>query len=313
MGTRGLYGFRMNGMDKTTYNHYDSYPDCLGSTVAEFCEQTPVAEMRDIFSRITLVREDSKPTKEQIVKYAGFCNLDVSHRTAEDWYCLMRNAQGELAWMRDMVGEIHMIDNHRFIEDSLFCEYAYIINLDEEVLEFWIGFQQKPWEDNRYGQEPGEHCEGIPDYYPCRMYATFPLGSDAKDVVAQMNKIASNTEEFEDDGESFEDKAVDAAEQLGWTARFYEEGDNKSVCFSNSSPEGEDLELEFYYEDADDLVKQLRENYEDFDVDEHVYEMLSAKHHGCSGVPSARDLVDDADEIESMYCDLYEAIEKAAA
>ena len=35
MGTRGLYGFRKNGVDKTTYNHFDSYPDGLGADVIE--------------------------------------------------------------------------------------------------------------------------------------------------------------------------------------------------------------------------------------------------------------------------------------
>ncbi len=30
MSTRGLYGFRKNEQDKTTYNHSDSYPDWLG-------------------------------------------------------------------------------------------------------------------------------------------------------------------------------------------------------------------------------------------------------------------------------------------
>ena len=36
MGTRGLWGFRKDGKDKLTYNHFDSYPDCLGHTIVEF-------------------------------------------------------------------------------------------------------------------------------------------------------------------------------------------------------------------------------------------------------------------------------------
>ena len=36
MGTRGLYGFRKNGVDKVTYNHYDSYPEYLGRNILEF-------------------------------------------------------------------------------------------------------------------------------------------------------------------------------------------------------------------------------------------------------------------------------------
>jgi len=33
MGTRGAYGFRKNGIDKVTYNHFDSYPEQLGESL----------------------------------------------------------------------------------------------------------------------------------------------------------------------------------------------------------------------------------------------------------------------------------------
>lgn len=33
MGTRGIMGFVVDGQEKLTYNHYDSYPDGLGLDV----------------------------------------------------------------------------------------------------------------------------------------------------------------------------------------------------------------------------------------------------------------------------------------
>lgn len=33
MGTRGLFGLRKNNKDKTMYNHFDSYPSCLGEEI----------------------------------------------------------------------------------------------------------------------------------------------------------------------------------------------------------------------------------------------------------------------------------------
>ena len=74
MGTRGCYGFRKNGIDKLTYNHYDSYPDGLGSDVVKFCKETPVKEMNAIFDMIVLVDESSMPNTEQIaecIEYYG--------------------------------------------------------------------------------------------------------------------------------------------------------------------------------------------------------------------------------------------------
>ena len=66
-----------------------------------------------------------------------------------------------------------MAEANDFIKDSLFCEYGYIINLDDEVLELWVGWQDKPDETNRYGTKKYEGYSS--DYYPCKLVATYPL------------------------------------------------------------------------------------------------------------------------------------------
>ena len=139
MGTRGCYGFRKNGVDKLTYNHFDSYPDYLGRKIVTFCEETSIKEMNEIFNKIILVDENTKPTKEQIAECLNYYNGNVSSQTTNDWYCLLREAQGNIDVYKN--GLRYMIDDHDFIKNSLFCEYAYIINLDTISLEFWVGFQ----------------------------------------------------------------------------------------------------------------------------------------------------------------------------
>ena len=42
MGTRGILGFRKNGLDKLAYNHFDSYPEELGANVVKFCRATSI-------------------------------------------------------------------------------------------------------------------------------------------------------------------------------------------------------------------------------------------------------------------------------
>lgn len=172
MSTRGIYGFRKNKTDKLTYNHSDSYPSCLGETMLEFCKATSFDELNDIYERITLVDEETTPTAEQIEACRGFADTSVSTGRIDDWYCLLREMQGEPSKWKEISGTIYMIDNHEFIKDSLFCEYGYIINLDTNKLEFWVGFQKRPSARNRYGNEPDEG-----GYYPCRMVASYPLDS----------------------------------------------------------------------------------------------------------------------------------------
>jgi len=186
MGTRGLYGFRKNGIDKTTYNHYDSYPDYLGAMIVKFCKETSIEEMNEIFDRIVLVDEDSKPTKQQIAECMDYYDSDVSKQTPEDWYCLLREAQGAPDAYKN--GLKYMIDNHDFIKNSLFCEYAYIIDLDTNILEFYVGFQTVPTILNRYGTEKDGN------YYPCKMVSFYPIDPECmskysvQDYVDDMNK-----------------------------------------------------------------------------------------------------------------------------
>jgi hypothetical protein len=172
MGTRGVYGFRFRGQDKVTYNHFDSYPSYLGGLVLEFIQKTPAGDMRDIFDRITLVKDNDPkdaPSEALQREYLEYFDETVAEGRKTDWYCLLRRAQGDLGVYAR--GVRHMIDSKEFLKDSLFCEYGYIVNLDAEALEFWLGFQKEPDPGCRYGTSRNES-----GYYPCRMAGAFTLG-----------------------------------------------------------------------------------------------------------------------------------------
>jgi hypothetical protein len=196
MGTRGTLGFRKNGVDKLMYNHFDSYPSGLGAKVIEFLKNTSIEEMSAIFDKIEMIDGDVKPTAQQIEECKKWTNLTVSEKSADDWYCLLRDAQGELSAFKE--GLRYMLEANDFIKDSLFCEYGYIINLDDNVLEFWYGWQEKPQEGNRYGTEVSK------GYYPCRLVKTYPLSDflheNQIDYVADMEKsLGDENEESEEE------------------------------------------------------------------------------------------------------------------
>ena len=202
MGTRGLYGIRKNEIDKTTYNHYDSYPEWLGKNMVEFCATTSEEEMNKIYDKIIMVDESDKPTNEEIAFCIanGLYDERVSSRSVEDWYCLLRKAQGEISVLKDLINKndkAYMIDNSDFIEDSLFCEYAYIINLDTHCLEFYEGFQHEAQVGNRYGEKPTT-TDYAPDYYyPCRLVMKMPLAEikNVKEIVQKMSDAVYDKEE----------------------------------------------------------------------------------------------------------------------
>lgn len=202
MSTRGLYGFRKGGIDKTTYNHSDSYPEWLGEKISKFCAAVTPEQMSAFFDRIIMVDEESTPTKEQqdYCTAAGWYNPYVGEKSPAHWYNLLRELQGNMAELDKAVRsdkDFYMIDSSEFIKDSLFCEYAYIVNLDTGMLEFWKGWQKVPQEGNRYGVEPRmeEGLRDVTKYYPCRLALEIPLTDTAALAAAVPAMIAACKED----------------------------------------------------------------------------------------------------------------------
>lgn len=56
-----------------------------------------------------------------------------------------------------------MLDGIDFIKDSVFCEYAYIINIGTQELEVYLGFNKKkqPVKINRYMKKSKSRWTGV--------------------------------------------------------------------------------------------------------------------------------------------------------
>ncbi|NCQ52119.1 hypothetical protein GW796_09555 [archaeon] len=140
MGTRGALGFRSGRKDKVTYNHFDSYPDGLGNSVLTFIKGETLESLKKTASNIVLVNSEDIPSAEQVKECDKWTNVGVGNQSTEDWYCVLRKSQGDLLSYSN--GLKYMIDSSSFLLDSLFCEYAYIINTDSNMLEFYVGFNK---------------------------------------------------------------------------------------------------------------------------------------------------------------------------
>jgi len=164
MGTQGAFGFRIDGVDKLSYNHFDSYPDGLGREVVEQVKAvlatTKLNEMIENVRGLRLVNPSDDPTDEDREKYGVLSDSGVS--TGADWYSLLRNAQGRVDLLLDGTLDV-MTNGNSFVVDSLFCEYAYILDLDTAAdrfcLEFYTGFNKDPEAPGRYAQlRDGDYC-----------------------------------------------------------------------------------------------------------------------------------------------------------
>lgn len=116
MSTRGAIGIRFGETDKIAYNHFDSYPEGLGNSFIEWLNGKSVDELKEVFDNIRLIEEH----KSYGWNGDGFNN---EFQNASD-----------------------------FMFDSLFCEYAYVVNLDTNKLEFYVGFNNNPNANGRYAK-----------------------------------------------------------------------------------------------------------------------------------------------------------------
>lgn len=175
MGTRGAVGVHVDGADKMAYNHSDSYPEYLGVSVLSAARALAKDENAAQMARdLRLVDEDTPVTAEDIEKYGHKMNLGVSNQSPTDWYCLLREAQGDLRACLDMGV---MLDAGDFILDSLFCEWAYIINFDTRKLEVYEGFKSAPHDKGRFANKKPAPTgqKRSAEYYPCALIAEFDL------------------------------------------------------------------------------------------------------------------------------------------
>jgi len=190
MGTRGVYGLRKDGKDKLTYNHYDSYPTGLGKAISEEIQEIGIKRLRQLFDRLEMVEDDAHPSEAHIQRALrlGLIDDDTSPKELA-YYELLRKGQGEL---KTHIDTQLMIESNNFIEDSLYCEWGYIINLDTNMLEIYKGVQRKPHNKGRYASANGEKCSTGDTFYPCALIRELPL--DALPPQSLVEKVMKELE-----------------------------------------------------------------------------------------------------------------------
>lgn len=193
MGTRGFVGFASGGKETFVYNHFDSYPSGLGLDVLTFANQVESWDaVREQAAGLKHVSADVPPTQEDIDALAPWTNLSVSERSTADWYCLLRETQGDIG---AILTAGYAESAPAFPYDSLFCEWGYLFDLDLGILEVYEGFQKSVDPAGRFGRrysialnirtEGTENYLGdlVPEsafrneYKPVKLVAVYPLSA----------------------------------------------------------------------------------------------------------------------------------------
>lgn len=169
MTTRGAYGFRINGADKVTYLPTDSEPTSFGLKIVDFVGSAPKAWFVQFAASLTLVDFDAHPTREQAQDYRKYVEPSATAQSdGSTWQALLHPVRGDLKAL--VRGLRYMVDEHKVLLDSIVCEWAYIVDVDEDTLEIYRGFQ-KHLGSGRYNHKMHEH----PDFTGVALLQAIPM------------------------------------------------------------------------------------------------------------------------------------------
>jgi hypothetical protein len=183
MSTRGVLGWVIDGDFHAVYNHSDSYPEYLGMSIFEFVRSLVAsgdrveAILRENLKSLTSVEDGTKPTLVEQVHYntRKFYNSGVSSGDINDWYCLLRNAQGTDFFPAVLSGDLrHFVESKDFIKDSSSCEWGWVLNFDTRSLEVYKGNWKKPGKYSTLLTE-AEKNTAEDGYYPCERIRNIPF------------------------------------------------------------------------------------------------------------------------------------------
>ena len=165
LGTRHIVAVHIDGEYKVAqYGQWDGYPSGQGATVLDFLQNGDVAGLKRNLAKTYAPTEDDyrrmwAEVGHDIVASNGMVPWDKSEKFAKLYPSLHRNTGAEiLAFIASHDGEdrIPLENQIAFVGDSLFCEWAYVIDFDVGTFEVFKGF-------NKVGPAPeGSRFHGIP-------------------------------------------------------------------------------------------------------------------------------------------------------
>lgn len=171
MSTRGFLGFVADKRETITYVHYDAYPSALGADVLKWARTvTDWDAIRQQAANLVHVDGETMPTDEQRAALAQYAKpgADPEKDPGEEWYRLLYRTFGDPAATLASGYAPHSPD---WPGDSVWCEWGYLIDLDEKKFELYQGFQTRPHK-GRFADRPANERSG---YYPVKVLASWPL------------------------------------------------------------------------------------------------------------------------------------------
>lgn len=133
MGTRNLTAVVMDGEYKIAqYGQWDGYPEGQGLVALDFLKNHDLSKFRKILNDVKFLDVENM-TEKEIQHINDNFKTDYNHLSRE-------HGAGILKLVFDGARELK--NDISFAKDSLFCEWAYVIDLDSNKFEVYTGFNK---------------------------------------------------------------------------------------------------------------------------------------------------------------------------
>jgi len=187
MGTRHLICVVKNGEYKVAqYGQWDGYPDGQGLGILTFLQDS--LDRTKFDNKINQLSFATEEELKQTWIEAGanpneeFVTMEVSDKHKKLYPEDSRDTGSNiLSLVQNSDRKLKLDNSLDFASDSLFCEWAYVIDLDKNTFEVYEGFNKSPLdkterfyflqEDNKYAKDHRKEDQ----YYPVKYVVNFSL------------------------------------------------------------------------------------------------------------------------------------------
>ena len=176
MGTRNLTAVKLEGKYKVAqYGQWDGYPSEQGKTALEFMrminKKTQLGHFKNQLNNCRFITESKGKSMDKHLQKVGGELKDVYPLLTRD------NGAKVLELIHKCAGDengIIWIQNEiEFAEDSLLCEWGYVIDFDKNTFEVYKGFNKEPLDKSERFYNKGHREDN--GYYPIKLVKSYDL------------------------------------------------------------------------------------------------------------------------------------------
>ncbi len=184
MGTRHLICVVSNGEYKVAqYGQWDGYPSGQGSSILRFLQSDQLVAFKENLPKCSWISE------EDIAKYWSEFGVNISENSSVSYEIYNKFSERHPQLSRDTGADVLKViasapngvklrNDYDFSRDSLFCEWAYVIDFDKNTFEVYQGFNEKPLDKSeRFYSEVLVKYSSNNTYYPVKLLTSFDLSN----------------------------------------------------------------------------------------------------------------------------------------